>query len=284
MIENYLDFVIKVKGFSLVTAETYRQTLRFFANWAKIKKQNARWSTFTEEDIRSFIIDCSERGVSPQSINRYMSAINSFFSYLCRFHGLQINPCTNFEKLRVPKRLPMAIPEDVCKNYLERSWNGYQHAVVHMAIALMYYSGLRFSEVLNLKWTDIKERHIDVIGKGNKQRFVPISKNLKSDLSRWKFFAPTSSFVVPAFDGDKIGERTLRYKIFTALVSAGCDEKLAHPHALRHTFATRLSANGYPLLYLQKILGHNNLNTTQVYLSVNNSDLYNQFEKYEDNQ
>lgn len=280
MIGRYLDFMINVRGCSVNTAETYRSSLSCFAQFCRIRKQSPSWSSVDVDDIVSYVYYMRSRGLSARSVNVFLAASVSFFDYLCRFHGLAKNPAVMVDKVKEPKRLPKVIEQSVFDEFFSfftrPSEMAYMKHTFYVSICLMYYAGLRASEVLTLSWSNIKDRHMRIIGKGNKERIVPICNELQSVLDEWYnrqlgFLNELPAFVISNEDGSAISGSFFRRMIKNILVSCGCPYELAHPHALRHSFATRMASLGLSLLSLQKILGHSSLNTTQVYVNLADS-------------
>lgn len=278
MIANYISFCENVKGFSPQTCKSYKSILHNFARYFQDK--NKRWSTITPDDVREFIQATSKRGAQASTINVYIMTCRGFFDYLVRFKGLQDNPFAGFTKIKEPKRLVAGVPEDVCKICLNNPPERGRRIkyLAWVAINIMYYAGLRISEVMNLKWTDITEV-IDVIGKGNKERIIPITNELATLLKHERIIDDKSTYIMESY-GERVRLRSLTFEINKLLLESGCEYALAHPHALRHTFATRLACNGIPLPILQKLLGHNNLSTTEIYLSVTRDEIIQNFNRY----
>lgn len=277
MITDYITFCSDVRGFSPRTCRSYQSILRNFARYFADKGK--RWSTINVDDVRAFIEYLSKGGAQASTINVYIMVCRGFFDYLIRFKGLQDNPLVGFQKIKEPKRLIAGVPEEVCRTCISRVPLRMKRTkyLAWVAINIMYHTGLRISEVYGLRWKDITDV-IDVIGKGNKQRIIPVSAELAMLLNKERSFAQ-SEYVIESY-GERIKLRTLTWEIHHLLIDAGCEVALAHPHALRHTFATRLACNGIPLPVLQKLLGHNNLSTTEVYLSVTRDEIISNFNKY----
>lgn len=280
MIGRYLDFMINVRGCSVNTAETYRSSLSCFAQFCRIRKQNPSWSSVDVDDIVAYVYYMRSRGLSARSVNVFLAASVSFFDYLCRFHGLAKNPAVMVDKVKETKRLPKVIEQSVFDEFFSFFSNPSDMAFMkhsfYVSICLMYYAGLRASEVLTLSWMNIKDRHMRIIGKGNKERIVPICNELQSVLDEWYdrqlgFIGEKPAFVISNEDGSAVSGSFFRRMIKNILMSCGCPYELAHPHALRHSFATRMASMGLSLLSLQKILGHSSLNTTQVYVNLADS-------------
>ena len=280
MIGRYLEFMINVRGCSVNTAETYRSSLSCFAQFCRIRKQSPTWSSVDVDDIVSYVYYMRSRGLSARSVNVFLAASVSFFDYLCRFHGLTKNPALMVDKVKEPKRLPKVIEQSVFDEFFSffsrPSEMAYMKHSFYVSICLMYYAGLRASEVLTLSWSNIKDRHMRIIGKGNKERIVPICNELQSVLDEWYdrqlgFLNELPAFVISNEDGSAVSGSFFRRMVKNVLMSCGCPYELAHPHALRHSFATRMASLGLSLLSLQKILGHSSLNTTQVYVNLADS-------------
>ena len=280
MIERYLEFMINVRGCSVNTAETYRSSLSCFAQFCRIRKQNPSWSSVDVEDIVSYVYYMRSRGLSARSVNVFLAASVSFFDYLCRFHGLAKNPAVMVDKVKEPKRLPKVIEQSVFDEFFSffsrPSDMAFMKHSFYVSICLMYYAGLRASEVLTLSWMNIKDRHMRIIGKGNKERIVPICDELQLVLDEWYdrqlgFLGEKPALVISNEDGSAVSGSFFRRMIKNVLMSCGCPYELAHPHTLRHSFATRMASLGLSLLSLQKILGHSSLNTTQVYVNLADS-------------
>lgn len=280
MIGRYLDFMINVRGCSVNTAETYRSSLSCFAQFCRIRKHNPSWSSIDVDDIVSYVYYMRSRGLSARSVNVFLAASVSFFDYLCRFHGLQKNPAVMVDKVKEPKRLPKVIEQSVFDEFFSffsrPSEMAFMKHSFYVSICLMYYAGLRASEVLTLSWSNIKDRHMRIIGKGNKERIVPICDELQLVLDEWYdrqlgFLNEYPALVISNEDGSAISGSFFRRMVKSVLMSCGCSYNLAHPHALRHSFATRMASLGLSLLSLQKILGHSSLNTTQVYVNLADS-------------
>ena len=280
MIGRYLEFMINVRGCSKNTAETYRSSLSCFAQFCRIRKQNPSWSSVDVDDIVSYVYYMRSRGLSARSVNVFLAASVSFFDYLCRFHGLAKNPAVMVDKVKEPKRLPKVIEQSVFDEFFSFFSNPSDMAFMkhsfYVSICLMYYAGLRASEVLTLSWMNIKDRHMRIIGKGNKERIVPICDELQLVLDEWYdrqlgFLGEKPALVISNKDGSAVSGSFFRRMVKSVLMSCGCPYELAHPHALRHSFATRMASLGLSLLSLQKILGHSSLNTTQVYVNLADS-------------
>lgn len=280
MIGRYLDFMINVRGCSVNTAETYRSSLSCFAQFCRIRKQNPSWSSVDVDDIVSYVYYMRSRGLSARSVNVFLAASVSFFDYLCRFHCLAKNPAVMVDKVKEPKRLPKVIEQSVFDEFFSFFSRPSEMAFIkhsfYVSICLMYYAGLRASEVLTLSWMNIKDRHMRIIGKGNKERIVPVCDELQLVLDEWYdrqlgFLGEKPALVISNEDGSAVSGSFFRRMVKNVLMSCGCPYELAHPHALRHSFATRMASMGLSLLSLQKILGHSSLNTTQVYVNLADS-------------
>lgn len=287
MIEEYLDFCKKIRNLSPITLKEYESKLRLFVRWYKEQENNGRWSVISTDTIRNFIYHVRDNNRAASTCNHYLAVLSAFFDYLVRFHGLKENPCVYFGKMREPKRLPEYIEDTIIRKVIEsQRGNAFSVRRRRVIIAILYYAGLRASELLSLKFCMINESWslMDVIGKGDKQRIIPISPVLKSELQSWYeylknlFGGINPTFVIVDCNGNQIKPRNFRYQVELAL-SPFVPKKLCHPHALRHSFATHLLMSGVDLQVIQKLMGHSSIATTTIYTTISNNYLMSQFSK-----
>lgn len=280
MVENFLNYMTNVRGCAPRSAETYRSALRNFASFLRIRKEHPSWSSVSVEDVASYVFYMRSNGLKPSTINVFIASATSFFDYLCRFHGLASNPAAMIDKMKEPKRLPSVIEDYVMSaffcHFAQPSQMAFSKHVSFVCISIMYYAGLRASEVMSLRWCSIRENCFRIIGKGDKERIVPICRELREILDEYEwrqegFLGIHGDFIVCKNDGSAISPSFLRREVKEILVACGCPSELAHPHSLRHAFATRMAAMGLSLVSLQKILGHTSLNTTQIYVNLADS-------------
>lgn len=287
MITTYINFIRDVRNLSEKTCSNYEFCLRAFAHWMRENMDAPAWSSVQVDDLEKYVASLKKEGLSPVSINYYITVLRVFFDYLVRFKGLRENPALFIGKLRVPVRLPKYIEDATIRKVIDHfSEPLFRHRRSRITIALAYFAGLRASELSNLTWDDIHldERFIRVIGKGNKERLIPICEDLRLELISWRAygimffnsFAPND--VICKRNGAHADVRLIQDVVYYTL-HRFCPKDLCHPHALRHSFATNLMRKGVALPVIQKLMGHSNINTTMVYLTVTSDMMISEFNK-----
>ncbi len=226
--------------------------------------------------IRSWVVEMSKANVTPRSINRKLSALNSFFKHAMKNGALAKNPMKKVVAPKVGKRLPSYVLEGEMPKVMtiEVAQNDYIKNRDEIIMFLLYTTGMRRSELINLRITDINfsRKDLRVIGKGKKERIIPISSDsiavLKNFITlRNEHFTETviaDNYLLLANSGRKINPRSVYTVVNRQLKSANSAEKKS-PHVLRHSFATHLLNNGADINAIKEILGHANLSATQIY-------------------
>ena len=232
-------------------------------------------------ELRAWLADAASQGAGNATRAKKLAALSSFFGYLRKFHGLDNNAISLLRRPRAKKPLPRALtPEDALK--IANEIGGLNDTATTQArdtalMSLLYGAGLRINEALSLNIRDIPraDTALRVTGKGGKQRIVPLLAAVRAALARWLQYHPNAAPDAPVFPGVRgkrlnagVAQRTLRE--FRRL--NGLPEH-ATPHALRHSFATHLLANGADLRAIQELLGHASLSTTQRYTALDTARL-----------
>lgn len=260
MIHEFKTYLLAIKGYSENTAAAYERDLRAFARYQRSRKDDARWSTITMQDVDAFIIAQSNGGRKPATLCRQLSSIASFFRYLKR----QGYPVENPVKYESRPKVAKTIPTTLDHNTMIQAWSkttGELHAI----LTILMTTGVRIQECLDITWEDIKwERRVIVIhGKGAKDRQVYIA-----DAALWELqtVAKDKKYrIFPSWTQERV-----RREMFW--VSREFDN-LQHytPHTIRHTYATEVAASGANVTQLATLLGHNSLKTTQKYIDMTQS-------------
>lgn len=266
---NYDEFLIYLSdicGYSPKTLAAYAAALSEFV----AVENMATAAEVSPGHVRDFVAHMRERGLAPASCNLKLSAIRSFFDYLCRFEGLKSNPAAAVKPMRKPKRLPGYIEDRILAEILARPC-GRSFASVRerCAILLLYHCGLRCHELVSLTVQDIDFENslLRVVGKGDKERFVPFGRELAIALRAYIPARPCASspFVMQTKDGAALDDWQLR-RIVAVGLTPWVPRALCHPHALRHSFATTLLNHGARLESVRVLLGHASLDSTLVYV------------------
>ena len=298
-IQNFLIYLQTQRRYSERTVETYRKSLEKYhsmlvGNGRSAQSDianNVTLDTFSETNVKNFVWDLKiKQKLAPTSICEHLAALKSFGKYLVRSKILDKNPAEAVPMPKRPKRLVSFLGQkDLAQEkFPELPENPTLKQIrARLLLELIYGSGLRISECQSLCWNQlqIKERLVRVIGKGNKERIVPITDTLITWLEQFRAaeieagHAP--SITSPVFlseNGKPYDVRTLRSDIHDLLREIGWEGK-ASPHVLRHSFATHLLENGAEIMSVKEMLGHSNISTTQIYTHVNAERLKQAFKK-----
>lgn len=286
-ISNFLTYLETQRRFSPRSIDTYRKSLdKFLA----LVGEEALLESFSEMQVKSFVWDLKMRqNLSPASISEHLAALKSFGKYLVRSTILEVNPAGNVPMPKRPKRLVAFLGQkDLAeKNFDDIDCSTLPQIRARVLLELIYGSGLRISECQSLTWDRLreKERLVRVLGKGNKERIVPITDSLverlglfKTKLTEAGHLVSATGFVFVSEDGKPYSIRTLRNDIQSLLRDIGWEGK-ASPHVLRHSFATHLLENGAEIMSVKEMLGHSSISTTQIYTHVNAERLKQAFKK-----
>ena len=272
--EYFLKSILDQKNYSKKTFENYNRDLnKFFKFLNDYKIKDIK--KITKETIRLYFLKQKNNNISNRTLGRYYSSLNSFFIYSIEHEYIDVNPLKFIDYPKYTKK----IPEYIYDSQLEKLLNEKTSENVEielrnkLIIHLLLDTGVRVSELVNIKVHDIdvEERIIKVFGKGSKERFVFFTSKTKELLINYlikrKEKAITDNLLIN-YKGEKLTERSVQ-KIIKLV-----GEKIRldiHPHLLRHTFATDLLNKGADIRMIQELLGHENLDTTQIYTHVSNS-------------
>ena len=227
----------------------------------------------TSGHVRSFLREMLGFGYAKTSAARKLSALRSFFEYMCEQHMLSQNPAASVRTPKLPKHLPLALSGEDARRLVEEGPRGEGACRDRAILEILYGSGLRVAELVSLDWehVDLEERWIRVLGKGNKERYVPLSIPAQEALETWKvLLGKKFALEAPIFPGSRGASRiTVRtvHRIVTNIARELGFYNVT-PHTLRHTFATHMLEGNAPLRVVQELLGHENLGTTQEYLQI----------------
>jgi len=262
MIANYINYLRNIRNYSDNTILSYHKDLSAFSKWAKAHLDHARWSEITRADIDQYISDLAAAGMTPATTNRKLSAISGLYGYLKR-EGYEVeNPCKYESRRKLSKSLPNTINEDE----LRQAYDNAAGAVKTM-LGILCTTGIRIQELLDLNWEDINlsDCSLRIKGKGSKERMVYTTEQVLTDIAACK------AEINPHGQMFGIDQRTARHMIWEAL-KPYCNAKQLSPHAIRHTWATRLAKNGVNVSQIGTLLGHEHLETTQKYIDMTQHD------------
>lgn len=283
-ISEFFRFCIVERNLSKETVESYKIDLdSFLKSYENIIDTNQ----LSKDDIDTFVFDLSINGYSSATIRRRISCLQTFYAFL-ESEDIKKNILAKIDMPKLENKLPSFLNDDEV-NLLINFYNGdTKNSIRNKAIINILYScGLRVSELINLKIDNINNSDylIKVSGKGNKERLIPIRKEAYNDLinyidnARSKIIIVDKKYLFLTNGGKKISRQLVNQILEKAAKECNID-KPVHPHTLRHSFATQLINNGASLRIVQELLGHSNLETTQIYTHMSNSkaiEAYNLF-------
>lgn len=264
--QNYFEKMknyMKLRNFSIRTIKTYMYSLE---NWMKYF-ENDIWK-INNENIERYLINMYDKKYSPKTVNLYYNVIKVFSKDI-----LWIRLNFKLQRVKNVKLLPKVINKSEILKIID-SVDNQKHKLI---IYLTYSGWLRVSEVVNLKVKDLdfENNLINIrLSKGNKDRITLLSEKIKNDLQEFIKFKKMNDYVFDSYNWNKLTTRTLQ-KIFKNWVK-NCNLNPDYSfHSLRHSFATHLLENGTDIRYIQELLGHSNIKTTQIYTQVMNKNLKN---------
>jgi len=284
---EFLSHLLYAKGHSPTTCYNYNSDLGIWADW--LIEAGKDWQAAKYQDVEQFSAwQMRERGAKASIVNRRLSALSTFYRWLVRNGVVASDPVALAEKPKRPLRIPVwlereeqaqfeatlrsrrDIPINIFGNNFPRMTETRRR--YEMLFGLLLNSGLRISEALSLKIADVRlvegfAKSVRVIGKGNKERLVPLPANFGSTFGFWLKDRNRTEAVFAKADGRPVSAQAARSYLRRMLQVAGIDKKIS-PHKLRHTYATNLLNAGAELVDIQALLGHESIATTQIYTNV----------------
>lgn len=280
IILKFIDELIYEKNYSKLTTDGYLADLDLFLEYLN-EHDIKSYKDVEYQDIRLYINYLHDLNYNNKTISRHISSLRSFFKYLKVNNIIDNNPCVLISNPKLDKRLPKYLNfEDVEKLLNAFDNNNYIGLRNSTILEMLYSTGIRVSEIVNIKVNDISNKSIKIIGKGNKERIVYFGTKLDDLLNKYlnKSYSilnvHNSDYLFLSKTGKKINDREIRYIIDDATKIAGINMKIS-PHVLRHTFATHMLNEGADLRSVQELLGHENLSTTQIYTHLTNEKIRN---------
>ena len=282
LILKFIEELKYEKNYSELTINGYLSNLDLFLEY--LSENNIKsYKKIEYQDIRNYISYLYEQNYNNKTISRHISAIRSFFKYLKVNNYISNNPCTLISNPKLDTRLPKYLNfeevEKLLSAYDNNNYIGLRNSLI---LEILYSTGIRVSEITNIKLKDISlsNKTIKISGKGNKERIVYFGNICLNLLELYlKKSYPilnenNSEYLILSKTGKKINEREIRKIVDDASCIAGIKIKIS-PHVLRHTFATHMLNEGADLRSVQELLGHENLSTTQVYTHLTNEKIRN---------
>ena len=267
-INEYINFISQVKNLSNNTANSYLRDLKKFSDFVE-RLNISKYSEITDDICSAWIGDLFSKKINPRSIQRHISSAKGFFKFLKKNNVVNSSP---FELITAPK-IPNNLPEVLSPEDVEQLLKFKPTSVIEIRdlaiIELIYSSGLRVSETININLNDFEEdmSFLRILGKGEKTRLVPVGKYAKSAINeclieRNKIINSTDALFLN-LRGKRISIRSVQLRLRKMALKQGLAP--IHPHMLRHSFATHMLESSGDLRTIQELLGHSSLSTTQIY-------------------
>ena len=276
ILDAFIDNIWIEKGLSQNTLDSYRSDLEQFSSW--LEKNNLSYIKTSKKEILSYLSFLFQKGLGSKTVARKLSSLKSFFRYLVFKSIIPNDPSSEVETPKLLKSIPKSISEKEVEALLsapdEKTDIGLRDKTM---IETLYSCGLRISELTNLELLNLNLRQgvIRVIGKGQKERLVPMGNQLIGLLelyissSRKNLLNKRhSDFLFLSTRGQRMTRQSFWHRIKHYCLASGFEPDKISPHVLRHAFATHLLNNGADLRVVQLLLGHSDLNTTQIYTEV----------------
>ena len=275
VLAEYIEYLEVEKGLSENTLEAYKRDLEEFCEFCT-ERGMSDFSGVRRTDLNSYIMRMHDKRLLPSSVMRKIASLRGFFKWLCANEYISTNPALTIEQPKLPKRLPKVMSIQEINEILSQDLTEIQKVMLE----LLYGCGLRVSELVNLKITDIdiKSKYLQCMGKGSKERIVPLGGKailaLKKFIPKRDFFVKNFNLETKKLLVNEEGRELTRQDIYTFISAQGKKiHKHISPHTLRHSFATHLLENGADLRVVQELLGHSDVSTTQLYTHVSKKRL-----------
>lgn len=286
MIESFLKYLRYEKRLSPHTAVAYQNDLNQFSDFLRLTFETLKAEEATYPMIRSWVAQLSETDLEPRSINRKIASLRAFYKFLLLQEVITVNPIKKIRVLKTDKPLPAFVREGdmqaVFETAFDKTFTGWRDRLI---IELFYGTGVRLSELISLKEKDLnlKQQTLKVLGKRNKERVIPFTKNLvsicKSYLEiRNKMVGKQEHGLLLVTESGSTCYPMLIYRIVKQHLQSTTAERKS-PHILRHTYATHLLDKGAEINAVKDLLGHSSLSATQVYTHNSMEKLKKVFEK-----
>jgi len=287
-IQSFLDYLKYEKRYSIHTLTSYQTDLTDFFEYINFQFSNPSLKDINHNYVRSWLAYLKGKKLVSKSLNRKISSLKSFFKYQLKIGRIETTPMTNVISPKSSKRLPVFVRESETKELtqsLNQSTEDWKTLNGKMLISIFYATGMRLSELITLKekQIDFSRSQIKVLGKGNKERIIPVSKEAMQTIREYiqmkkRDFEKTDDVFLVTEKGKKVYPK-YAYLLVKKILNKTSSLDKQSPHVLRHTFATHLMNNGADLNAVKELLGHSSLASTQVYTHNSIEKLKNVYKK-----
>ena len=273
-LNSFTDYLLLEKNYSSHTISSYKKDLESFEGFILTEYETSSIYNVNYQQIRNWIVDLVNSGISNRTINRKISALNSYYKFLLKIKAITTNPLAKHKALKTSKKVQIPFSEQEVTDVLDdlnliTDFEGLRNKLI---VELFYATGIRRIELIQIKLNDIdlQNKTLKVLGKRNKERYIPLISSVIDSLNKYMVERnglnniKDNTYLFLTKKGVKIYE-TLVYRIINDYFSKASSKVKRSPHILRHSFATHLLSQGANLNAVKELLGHSSLAATQVY-------------------
>ena len=284
-LQQYLQYLRTIKHYSPATLDSYQRDIQGFLDFLAGEQEIEDCANADIHHVRAFIAKRHRQGLAGSSMQRLLSSVRGFYKFLLKNNYINANPAVDVRAPKGEKKLPKVMDVDQVDRLLSGTASSPLEMRDHAMMELMYSSGLRLSELVNLNLEDI-EMHaaqVRVLGKGNKTRYLPIGQQAREALASWlelrdRVAQQDERGVFVNNRGSRLSQRAVQKRMREQAQRTQLGVHV-HPHMLRHSFASHLLESSGDLRSVQELLGHANISTTQVYTQLDFQHLAKVYDK-----
>jgi integrase/recombinase XerC len=273
-IQEFINYITFQKRYSENTILSYQNDLKSFFEFSFLEYGTTDVKQINTSMVRTWLASLKENKIASKSINRKISSLKSFFKYQLKNQNIEISPVVSISSLKISRQLPSFIGENDIAGLLQNDFfpSTFKGQTDYLILKILYQTGIRRSELITLKekYIDRSSCTIKVLGKGNKERLIPVDKQLLGTIDdyisekRKQFSDLAANFLLVNKNGKKLYAKYVYNIVRTNLAKVSTNQRKG-PHTLRHSFATHLINNGAPINAIKELLGHSSLAATQIY-------------------
>ncbi len=273
-IQEFLNYLTYQKRYSRHTIISYQNDLTGFFDFMALEYQSLDIKDISGPMVRSWLASLKENKAASGTVNRKISTLKSFFKYHLKLNHIEVSPMAATSAIKASRRLPSFIEEkDIQRLFNEIEFDpGFKGQTDYLILQILYQSGIRRSELITLKeqHVDKKASTIKVLGKGNKERLIPVNNQLLQLIDRYilekrKLLGEAAGIYLLVSESGKMLSPKYVYNVVKSYLSLVSTNEKQSPHILRHSFATHLTNNGAEINAIKELLGHSSLAATQIY-------------------
>ncbi|WP_413627328.1 tyrosine recombinase XerC [Fructilactobacillus vespulae] len=293
LINLFIRYILNERQYSVKTAQAYQEDLKQFCSFLKENGGLKSFSEIDNLDIEVYLTNLNQLDDSKSTIARKISSLRSFYNFLINNRIVENNPFTYINLKKGNSPLPRFFFEKEIDKLIKTAETGNNPILAYRNVAILevlYGTGIRVQECANLtlEKIDFENNMILVLGKGNKERYIPFGNYAKKAMSIYinksrkvimNKYQQDHNYLFVDFHGKQLTERGIEYILNQIMKRSGINSSI-HPHMLRHTFATQMLNNGADLRTVQELLGHENLSTTQIYTHVTKEKLLKNYQQF----